>query len=104
MTEGIEGVGQIARDGAKLCRVRYQLQRHTGADETRFTLTDGLIEIVDDETDDHFFDLQPGQELTLSLAQPLADGRDTLTLIIEPYAGHRPDERYQVSIKEESES
>lgn len=103
MTEGIEGVGHITHDSEAKCRVRYQLQRHD-SHESRFTLTDGLIEIVDDQADDHFFALQPGQELTLTLAQPLADGRDTLSLTIEPYAGHRPDERYQVSIKEESES
>ncbi len=102
MTENMEGLGTIVRDGQTLCSVRYQLQRHEGSDETRFTLTDGIIEITEELPADQVFDLEPGQELTLKLAEPLQDGRASLTLVIEPYAGHRPDERYQVSIKEEA--
>lgn len=109
MTEGIEGIGEIRRDGELLCRVHYQLQRPpasaagaAGASdpENRFTLTDGLIEIEGELPDDQTFELEPGQELTLTLEKPLRDGRKTLTLIVEPYTGHRPDERYQVSIRE----
>ena len=102
MTEGIEGHGEIRREGKVLCRVRYQLQRHEGPEEMRFTLTDGIVEIEQDASSDTVIDLQPGQELTLSLQEPLRDGRDTLTVVVEPYEGHRPDERYQVSIKEGS--
>lgn len=103
MTEGIEGHGEIRVGGQSLCRVRYQLQRHEGGEETRFTLTDGLIEIQDQPEGDETIELEAGQELMLMLEQPLRDGRETLTLVIEPYSGHRPDERYQVSIKGESE-
>lgn len=103
MTEGIEGHGQIRMGGKTLCRVRYQLQRHEGSEETRFTLTDGLIEIEDQPEGDEAIELDAGQELTLHLEEPLRDGRETLTLIVEPYSGHRPDERYQVSIKGDSE-
>ena len=103
MTEAIEGHGQIRLEDGTVCRVRYQLQRHEGGEETRFTLTDGLIEIEEKLEGDKAIELEAGQELALSLAQPLRDGRDSLTLVVEPYSGHRPDERYQVSIKGESE-
>ncbi|MFW5942174.1 MAG: hypothetical protein ACOCXI_10255 [Chloroflexota bacterium] len=42
----------------------------------------------------------PGEEVTLHLQAPLSDGRRRLRLIIEPYEGHRPDERYQVRVVE----
>lgn len=103
MTEAIEGHGQIRLEDGKVCRVRYQLQRHDGSEETRFTLTDGVIEIEEQPAGDETIELEAGQQLALSLAQPLRDGRESLTLIVEPYSGHRPDERYQVSIKGESE-
>ncbi len=101
MAETISGQGRLGRGGEILCRVTYQLQRPQGQDE-RFTLTDGVIEIEEAEDSDVVFDLDPGEELTLHLEEPLEDGRETLTVVIEPYGGHRPDERYQVSIKEEA--
>ncbi len=101
MAETISGRGGLGRRGKILCRVSYQLQRPQG-DEERFTLTDGVIEIEESPDSETVYNLDPGEELTLHLAEPLADGRDTLTVVIEPYGGHRPDERYQVSIKEEA--
>ena len=101
MAEMISGRGGLGRGDKILCQVAYQLQRPEG-DEERFTLTDGVIEIEEPEDSAVVFNLEPGQELTLHLEEPLKDGRDTLTVVIEPYGGHRPDERYQVSIKEAS--
>ncbi|MFW6098003.1 MAG: hypothetical protein ACOC9Z_07995 [Chloroflexota bacterium] len=101
MAETISGRGRLGRGDEVLCRVTYQLQRPEGEEE-RFTLTDGVIEIEESTESDVVFDLEPGEELTLHLAEPLRDGRETLTVVIEPYGGHRPDERYQVRIKEEA--
>jgi hypothetical protein len=100
MIEGIEGRGRLLRDGQTLCHVRYELQLQDAGDASRFTLTDGLIEIEEEPASGAAIEIEPGRELTLALDHPLADGRETLTLIVEPYAGHRPDERYQVSVKE----
>ena len=101
MREAIKGSGEIRRQGEILCRVTYQLELHEGHEEHRFTLTNGVIEIEKPPGSEAVFDLEPGAELTLHLQEPLSDGRDELTLVVEPYAGHRPDERYQVSISEE---
>lgn len=98
MAEMISGRGGLGRGGEVLCQVTYQLQRSEG-DEERFTLTDGVIEIEEGEDSETVFNLEPGEELTLHLEEPLRDGRETVTVVIEPYGGHRPDERYQVSIK-----
>ena len=101
MQEVIKGSGEIRLEGQSTCRVTYQLELHEGDDEHRFTLTDGVIEIEQPPGSETVIDLEPGQELILRLHQPLRDGRDHLTLVVEPYAGHRPDERYQVSIRED---
>jgi len=100
MTEALKGSGEILRQGKVLCRVTYQLELYESDDKNRFTLTDGLIEIEHPPGTEATIDLEAGQEFTLRLQEPLRDGREELTLVVEPYAGHRPDERYQVSIKE----
>lgn len=102
MAETLEGHGRLGRGDEILCQVAYQLQRPEGGDAAQFTLTDGVIEIAEPEDSEVVFNLDPGEELTLHLEEPLKDGRETLTVVIEPYGGHRPDERYQVSIKEGS--
>jgi hypothetical protein len=99
MSERISGRGQIERQGDVVCQVTYQLTLHDEADEERFTLTDGIIEVEQPEGSDEVIELEPNEEVTLRLEEPLRDGRDILTLAIEPYEGHRPDERFQVQIK-----
>lgn len=97
--ETISGRGEIRREGSVVCEVTYQLTLHDEADENRFTLTDGIIEVQLPEGSDEVVDLEPNEEVTLHLEEALRDGRERLTLKIEPYEGHRPDERYQVQIK-----
>jgi hypothetical protein len=104
MMEAIRGRGEIRRkNGEALCRVRYQLQPQPAEDERRFTLTDGIVEIEPQPDSDALVELQTGEELTLFVEEPLSDGRQSLTVVLEPYGGHRPDERYQVTVKEGSE-
>ena len=100
MRQGISGTGTLQRAGSTLCTVHYDLR--LAADETeRFTLTDGLIEIVrsaEGLEGDAVDYLEPYEPFTLHLEHPLDDGRQTLSILIEPYEGHRPDERYQVRL------
>ncbi|HSM56316.1 MAG TPA: hypothetical protein VK879_09200 [Candidatus Sulfomarinibacteraceae bacterium] len=99
MAERISGKGEIRRGETTVCQVTYQLNLPEEG-EAQFTLTDGVIEIELPEGSDAVTDLQPNEQVTLHLQAPLSDGTDTLPLIIEPYEGHRPDERYQVRVVE----
>lgn len=99
MAERISGRGEIRRGGTTVCQVTYQLNIPAGEGDEQFTLTDGVIEIELPD-DDAVTNLEPNEEVTLHLEEPLSDGTDTVPLIIEPYGGHRPDERYQVRVVE----
>lgn len=96
MAERISGRGEIRRGETTVCQVTYQLNIPEGEGDEQFTLTDGVIEI--ELPDDDVTDLEPNEEVTLHLEEPLSDGTDTVPLLIEPYEGHRPDERYQVRV------
>jgi hypothetical protein len=95
----LDGHGKLRAGDREICEVRYELQ--VGAPgEQAFTETDGLLTLegtlesiaaVREE-------LEPYDELILVLDEPLADGRRALPIRIEPYAGHRPDERLQIRL------
>jgi hypothetical protein len=95
----LEGRGQLRAGERHICDVSYEL--HVGEpEETAFTQTDGLLtlEAPLEEVAAIQEELEPYDEMTLVLAEPLADGRTELSIRIEPYAGHRPDERLQVRV------
>ncbi|MDX1663713.1 MAG: hypothetical protein R3272_07965 [Candidatus Promineifilaceae bacterium] len=104
MDQGITGTGELQKAGQTLCTVHYDLRLAEGETE-RFTLTDGLIQIeslaqgLEGDAVDY---LEPFEPFTLRLEHPLADGRRELSILVEPYEGHRPDERYQVRLAEEN--
>ena len=100
MADGISGTGELRRAGSTVCTVHYQL-RLAEDEMERFTLTDGVIEVVSvaEGTERDVADLlEPFEPFTLRLEHPLADGRRELAILVEPYEGHRPDERYQVRL------
>ncbi|MFW5942177.1 MAG: hypothetical protein ACOCXI_10275 [Chloroflexota bacterium] len=100
MAERISGRGEIRRGETTVCQVTYQLNIPAGEGEEQFTLTDGVVEVELPEGSGAVTDLKPNEQVILHLEEPLSDGTDTLSLIIEPYEGHRPDERYQVRVVE----
>lgn len=102
MREGISGRGQLWYEGAYLCAVAYEIEGETGEGDAPFTFTDGVITVDKVEAQDPAVrkHLEPYEQLELRLGAPLADGRKRLPIIIEPYAGHRPDERYQIRLRD----
>ena len=103
MREGISGEGQLWHRGDYVCTVTYELSGlGDPEDAPSFTLTDGVVEVVEEEAQDPAVRarLETYEPLELVLAEPLADGRERLPIRIEPYQGHRPDERYQVRLRQ----
>ena len=97
MTTALSGRGKIYHENEHLCSVHYELSLTES--EEQFALTDGLISIVEpDEGPDVLNSLRPYESLILQLETPLPDGREQLPVQIEPYQGHRPDERYQIRV------
>jgi hypothetical protein len=95
----IEGRGAV-RDGTRhICDVSYALTLHDQAEDA-FTGTDGVLTLhgTPESIAASQEVLQPYDELTLVLEEPLPDGHGELPIRIEPYGGHRPDERYQISV------
>lgn len=97
----LEGRGAIKAGNRHICHVSYELQVGAPGEDT-FTETDGLLTLEGDLDDVAAAQevLEPYEELTLVLEAPLADGRAELPIRIEPYAGHRPDERLQIRVLE----
>jgi hypothetical protein len=95
----VEGHGEIRAGARHICNVTYALNLGRDAEES-FTHTDGLLTL--DGTPESIAtvqeELEPYDELTLMLEEPLPDGRTELLIRIEPYAGHRPDERLQIRV------
>lgn len=102
MQEGISGRGELWKEGAYLCTVHYEIDTTPDDPADTFTLTDGLLEVDEEEAQEPRVRaaLEPHESFELLLAEPLADGRDRLSILIEPYEGHRPDERYQIRLRE----
>ncbi len=97
--EYLEGRGRLRAGERHICSVRYELQPGLPG-EAAFTETDGLLTLegeLDDVAEVQEV-LAPYEELTLVLEAPLADGRRELSIRIEPYGGHRPDERLQFRV------
>lgn len=101
MREGISGRGELLYRGAYLCTVHYEIEGQVSEEGDTFTLTDGVLEVDEEEAQEPEVreQLEPYEPLELVLAEPLADGRERLPIRIEPYEGHRPDERYQIRIR-----
>jgi hypothetical protein len=97
----VEGRGEIRAGTHHICNVAYALNLGDDEEQT-FTQTDGLITL--DGTPQSIAtvqeELEPYDELTLVLAEPLPNGRTELLIRIEPYGGHRPDERLQIRVLE----
>jgi hypothetical protein len=97
--EFLEGRGALRAGERHICSVRYELQLGSPG-EAAFTETDGLLALEGDLEELALMQeaLEPYDELTLVLEKPLADGRTELPIRIEPYGGHRPDERLQIRV------
>lgn len=97
--EFLEGRGALRVGERHVCNVRYELQLARPGEAT-FTETDGLLMLEGDLEDVASVSeaLEPYEELTLVLEGPLSDGRRELPIRIEPYGGHRPDERVQFRV------
>lgn len=97
----VEGQGALHKGARRIAGVAYALNL-SGDAAADFTQTDGLLTLQG--TPEEFAavqgELEPYDELTLRLERPLPDGREELTIRIEPYAGHRPDERLQIRVLE----
>ena len=99
MASGISGRGHLYRGDDYLCGVHYEINRADSEEE--FALTDGLVQLAEPEEGPDLLDsLEPYEPLTLLLETPLPDGREQLPVRIEPYQGHRPDERFQIRIRD----
>jgi hypothetical protein len=95
----VEGNGALRTGTREICQVAYALNLSAG-DAESFTQTDGLLTLNGTPEDIAAVqeELEPYDELTLVLERPLPDGRAELRIRIEPYGGHRPDERLQIRV------
>lgn len=95
----VEGRGELYTGSRHICNVAYALNLSDEA-EADFTETDGVLTLegTPESIAANQKELEPYDELRLVLAEPLADGRGELLIRIEPYGGHRPDERYQIRV------
>jgi hypothetical protein len=95
----VEGRGTLRTGMRHICNVTYALNLNDDSVQS-FTQTDGVLTL--EGTPENIAAVQdalpPYRELTLVLEQPLPDGRGELFIRIEPYGGHRPDERLQVRV------
>ncbi|MDT8307797.1 MAG: hypothetical protein RRC07_17815 [Anaerolineae bacterium] len=95
----VEGRGELYAGPRHVCNVAYALNLSDDA-EADFTQTDGVLTLegTPESIAANQEELEPYDELRLVLAEPLPDGRAELPVRIEPYAGHRPDERLQIRV------
>lgn len=95
----VEGHGTLRTGTREICNVAYALNLSDEAADS-FTQTDGVLTLEGALEDIAAVqeELEPYDELTLVLEQPLPDGRGELRIRIEPYGGHRPDERLQIRV------